>query len=405
MESIDQQEQKMQLGGFNTPTWLLPPLYAFLSSRVVVFLAAYLADITIKTDTENSFYSLAPENLFLDVFARWDSKFYIDIAENGYELIAGKVSSVAFYPLYPLLISITDILFNNLVFSGVLVSHISFFLALIYLYRLTLLISDEGTAQRTIFYISLFPTAFFFSTIYTESVFLFFSVAAVYYGKKKEWGFASIFTLLTGVTRITGLLVIGIIILEWLKNHGWTIRTILTSKAWKGLWSGIKTDWFNLLLIFLAPLGLLSHMLFLNQHFQDPIAFWSVQSAFNRLNIGPIAIIIRDFGPVFQQNFFLGDIWWNVILDMAAFFGALAAVPFIYKHFGEGFSLYVLLSILLPVSSGTGSMIRYILILFPIFILMGYLGKKQSVDRLIQTAFPVLLGVLTTVFVNWIFVA
>lgn len=399
-------QQEIHLFGYAIPRWLLPPVYTFLVSRSVVFFAAYFADIMINTGIEENFYHLSPNNRFLDVFARWDSKFYIDIAENGYEYVIGQVSNVAFFPLYPLLVSMINSIINNLVLSGILVSHISFLIALIYLYRLTLLIcEDSAIAQRTIFYIALFPTAFFFSAVYTESLFLLVSVAAVYHAKKQEWGFAAIFVMLSSVTRITGLLMFGVVGLEWMQSHHWTIRRSFSASAWQHLWAGIKKDWFNLTLILLAPLGLLSHIAFLQNQFQDPFAFWTVQQAFNRTSEGVIAILVRDFGPVLSQNFLQGEIWWNVTLDTAAFLAALISAPFVYRRFGEGFTLYILLSILIPISSGTGSMIRYILVLFPIFMLLAILGKKEPVDRLIQAAFPLFLGILTAVFVNWIFVA
>jgi hypothetical protein len=48
----------------------------------------------------------SPINL-LDMWARWDSGWYLDIALNGYALrgpIETTQSNVAFFPLYPLLI-------------------------------------------------------------------------------------------------------------------------------------------------------------------------------------------------------------------------------------------------------------------------------------------------------------
>ena len=387
------------------PDWFWPPFYAFIFSRVVVFFAAYFGEIMIKTGREQECYHLAPDNLFFDVMARWDSGFYVNIAEEGYMLIFGRISNVAFFPLYPLLTSLVNTVFNNTVVSGVIVSHISFFIALIYLYRLTEKLTNDETAKRTIFYLSVFPTSIFFSAVYTESLFLCVSVAAVYYAKMRNWELATLFTLLAGVTRITGVLVLGVVALEWLHSHGWTLLTIYKKEAWTNLWSGIKTDWYNLGFILLAPLGLLSHMLFLSDQFQDPMAFWSVQSAFNRTNLGPIGILIRDFRPIMSQDFMTGGIWWNVLWDTIAAFFALVATPFVFRRFGEGFTLYILLSILIPLSSGTGSMTRYIVVLFPLFMLLGIWGEREGVNRFCQTFFPIFLGIFTAVFVNWIFLA
>ncbi|MEM9777888.1 MAG: mannosyltransferase family protein [Chloroflexota bacterium] len=398
----------IDLDQVSIPDGYKPALYAFLASRVVVFFVAYFSEIMIVTGRENNpeFYHIAKDNVFLDVLARWDSGFYITIVDGGYEMITGQISNIAFFPLYPLLISFTNIFFDNTLLSGIIVSHVAFFFALVYLYRLTLLVTDDnGTAQRTIYYLSVFPTAFFFSAVYTESLFLCLSVAAIYYAKIKKWEIATIFTLLVGVTRITGILVFGVVGLEWLASHGWTISTCYKKEAWVNLWEGIKEDWFNLSLLLLAPLGFFSHMMFLNNQFQDPIAFWSVQSAFNRQADGPVAIFLRDFGPLLSQNFWIGDIWWNVLFDSIAIIFALGAAPFVYKRFGEGMALFIVLSVLVPLASGTGSMTRYILVLFPLFMMLGIWGTRPSVDRFFQTFFPTFMGLLTAVFVNWVFVA
>lgn len=393
------------LKSMTLPDWFWPPFYAFIISRSVVLLAGYFGEIMIKTGKEQEFYHLSPDNIFIDIMARWDSGFYINIVEEGYMLVIGRISNVAFFPLYPLLTSLVDTVIGNPLLSGVIVSHLSFFAALIYLYKLTELLCDVDTAKRTIFYISVFPTAIFFSAVYTESLFLCVSVAAVYYAKRQSWELATIFTLLAGVTRITGGLVFGVVGLQWLHTHGWTLKTMFTVEAWINLWQGFKKDWFSFCFLMLAPLGILSHMWFLEAQFQDPFAFWSVQTAFNRKSIGPLGILIRDFGPILHQNFWTGAIWWNVLLDTLALFFALLMTPFVYKRFGEGFAIYILLSVVVPLWSGTGSMTRYILVLFPIFIMLGIWGEREPVDRLFQTAFPIFLGIFTAVFVNWIFLA
>ena len=67
--------------------------------------------------------------------------------------------------------------------------------------------------------------------------------------------------------------------------------------------------------------------------------------------------------------------------------------------------LLMLISIIIPASSGTGSLSRYALVIFPIFMILGRWGRHSMLDRLLFFSFCVLLGLLTTIFVNWIFVA
>ncbi len=381
------------------------PLFAFLITRTIVLLGGYLGEIAIPGITGEGLYHVAPNNVFLDIWARWDSGFYLEIVNEGYKFIPDQISSVAFFPLYPLLVKLTSLITGNVLFASIIVSNLSLLGGLIFLYKLAELEFDADTAQRTVYYIAAFPTAFFFSAVYTESTYLLVSVAAVYFARRKLWAWATLFALLTSVTRIIGLGIWGIVGLEWLRTHGWTLTTIYRADAWRNLWQGLRTDWHNLAIILTAPLGLLTHMRFLNKTFGDPIAFWTIQSAWEREDLGFIRIIARDLTPVFSQNFGTGDIWWHVILDLSAFFFAFIAAFFIWRRLGAGYAIYTLLGILLPANSGSGSISRYILVLFPLFLMLGYWGKNRQLHNALIVGFSCLLGILTTIFVNWIFVA
>ncbi|MEO0597263.1 MAG: hypothetical protein AAF126_14230, partial [Chloroflexota bacterium] len=79
--------------------WLLVPLSSFVVTRLIVLIAAYLTEVAIPGMTGDGLYRVNPNNIFLDVWARWDSGFYLTIIESGYEFIAGQQSNVAFFPL------------------------------------------------------------------------------------------------------------------------------------------------------------------------------------------------------------------------------------------------------------------------------------------------------------------
>ncbi len=384
---------------------LYHPIVAFLVTRLIVIVGAYVGEIAIPGIEGDGTYHVAKENVFLDVWARWDSGFYLTIIERGYEFVPGEMSNAAFFPLFPLLTSVMNSFTDNILLAGVLVSHLMLFLSLLFIYKLAKFEFDAGTARRSIYYIAAFPTAFYFSAFYTESTFLFVSVATVYFARRRMWAWATLFAMLATVTRIIGLGVWGIVGLEWLRLHGWTLSTAYQKQAWLNLLDGLRKDWANLLLICSAPLGVASHMLFLSRAVGDPIAFWSVQSAWGREDLGPIAIVLRDVTPLFSQNFLAGDIWWHVIFDVGSLFLVLLLVWPIYKQLGEGMAIFALLGMLIPASSGSGSLMRYIVVLFPVFIILGKWGQREPVDRMLTIGFSVLLGVFTTIFVNWIFVA
>ncbi len=387
--------------------WLTRPLAAFGITRLIVFVSGYLADLAIPNMTDVAYWHALEGNMFLDVWARWDSGFYLGIAQNGYSYQIGQQSPVAFFPVYPLLTRLFTPLTGNTVAAGWLVSNLALFGILILLYQLTLLeFGDRDTATRTVFYLAAFPTAFFFSAVYTESVFLLLVLGAMYFGRRRLWGWAGVFGMLAAATRIVGVIMWGVVGLEWLKVHGWTLSTLHRREAWQGMWRGLRSDWRSLLSISMIPLGLFTYMLFLYVQFGDPVAFSTVQSAWGRQMLGPVTIILNDIKALAGGNFLTGaGVWWHVIVDLTAFFAVLVAVVPIWRRLGESYALYSLISMVIPASSATQSLSRYALVVFPFFMMLGLWGKHVLLDRLLTIAFSVFLGIFTAIFVNWLFIA
>ena len=63
---------------------LYHPLIAFLVSRFVIFFGGYIGELAIPGVDGEGLYHVAPNNLFVDIWSRWDSAFYISIVEQGY---------------------------------------------------------------------------------------------------------------------------------------------------------------------------------------------------------------------------------------------------------------------------------------------------------------------------------
>ncbi len=405
MEAIQEKypgETRTKSKGYD---WLLIPLMAFIVTRIIIFLAAYLTEVAFPGIIGEGLYHVDPGNVFLDVWARWDSGFYLSIINEGYSFVVGQQSNVAFFPLYPLLVNLFSVITGNVLLAAVVVSNACLLGALIFLYKLTELEFDEETAGRTVFYIAAFPTAFFFSAVYTESTFLLFSIGALYFARKQEWGWAVVMGLLCSMSRIVGVISFGVIGLEWLRYHGWTFSTIHKPSAWKNMLNGIKSDWANLAIIFIVPLGLVSYMVFLYINFNDPVAFSTVQSAWGREQIGPVAVLMRDLRLFLSGDFLRGDIWYHIGLDLLPAFAVLASLIWMWRRLGESYAILSALSILIPLNSGSQSLSRYVLVVFPFFMLLGYLGKYKLIDRTLTIMFSVFLGIFTGLFVNWIFIA
>jgi len=376
------------------PYWLTAPLIAFLITRLVVFAGAYLSDLALPMVSNDE-----PRGT-IGVWNRWDTVWYVEIVERGYRFVPGEKSSVAFFPLYPLFISIIKLIVGDTVAAGLLISNLSFLLALILLYRLTeARFENRATAARTVFYIASFPTAFFFSAAYTESLFLLFSVGAVYFAYERRWGWSAVCGTLCAATRSFGLFMWLIVIQEWLSTHAWTLSMIRQPESRQKLMDALRTDFRTLVVISSIPLGLFGYMLYLALTFGDPVAFWTTQIGWGRTSIGPIATIVRDIQWVLS-----GNLPYFTYLNIAAFLVVLWMCIPIGRRLGVGYALYCLLSVVLPVFSSTESMIRYILVLFPVFMLAGHWGRHVWVDRIWRIVCLPFLALFTALFVKGVFI-
>ena len=382
---------------------MIDPVWAFGNTRLIICVAALIGYFMLPTDPGH--WEPSSGSGLLGLITRWDSRWYDWIVQEGYWLRPGQQSNIAFFPLYPLIIKVTmPLVGNNTILAGVLISNLAFLLALIVLYQLVESIyADRGVARRTVYYLAIFPTSFFFSAMYSESLFLLFTVTAVYFARKKLWVWATLMGLLASATRTVGVLIWGLVMWEWLQVHGWTIETIRQRRSWHNLWNGLRSDWFHFLIISVIPLGLLSYMLFLQMTFNDPIAFSTVQAAWGRENVGPWTVIIRDVGDLLTEGASPENL--SRLLNLGTLIFFLAMSPLVWRRLGAGYAIYIILSLLIPATSASQSIIRYALVCFPLFIVVGDWGRNELFDRTWVTVSAVLLGVLTAVFVNWFFVA
>jgi Gpi18-like mannosyltransferase len=360
----------------------------FLISRIALAIIAVIAETLIPGPIGTKFYHAVLENIWLDVWARWDSAFYLEIANQGYALTLREPSSAAFFPLYPILINLVKTIVGNTVLAGLIVSHLCFLTALITIYRLTELeFRDTRTANRTILYLCVFPTSLFFGAVYTESLFLLLSSLTFLFARQRLWAWTGIVGLLAASTRIVGITLLLPVLLEWWQSHN-------TTRGAR------RFNWLGLLWICAIPIGLISQMLFLERAFGDPITFWTTQESFNRIGINPINALARDLEPIFKGGAFP----WNIIVDLSALAIAVTAAVMAFKPLGASYTVYTLLGVLIPLSGGTGSLARYVVVLFPVFMMLAQWGKRSSVHRAALTVSLIGLIGLTALFANWVFV-
>ena len=190
----------------------LDALTAVLSVHVLTKGTAFLANLLFGPARPRPFPMPFESARFAETFAAWDSGWYFDIAQRGYYWSDSGQSSLAFFPLYPLLMRALAWPFGGgdraLWISGIALAYLCLLLGLTVLHRLTEEhFGGREVARRTVLYVAVFPFAYFFTQVYTESLFLLTSVSAVAAAFGARWGWAGVFGALAALTRPNGILI------------------------------------------------------------------------------------------------------------------------------------------------------------------------------------------------------
>ena len=138
---------------------------------------------------------------FTDIWARWDSDFFLRIAQNGYD-----DASAAFHPLYPALIAgLGRVFFGHYILAGLVISLLCCLGSFVLLHRLAGEHLDADGARRSVLYLAVFPMALFLQAVYSESLFLLLVLAAFTFAERDRFAAAGLVAGLAILTRATGL--------------------------------------------------------------------------------------------------------------------------------------------------------------------------------------------------------
>ena len=196
-----------------------PALRMFLWTRAAIWLVAVVAVVGFDgalNARRGEWDSARLHDLgaVVDVWARWDSDWFLKIAEHGY---SWPSSTPAFFPLYPLLVAgLGWVLAGHTVLAGVVVSLAAGAAAFGLLYRLTLDHLGEDVARRTVVFLALAPTSLFFGAVYSESLFLLLTVAAFLVAERGRFWQAGALGGLALLTRSAGVALLpALVLLAW----------------------------------------------------------------------------------------------------------------------------------------------------------------------------------------------
>jgi hypothetical protein len=328
--------------------------------------------------------------------ARWDSGWYVNLAEAGYwdpPTRVGQETNHAFFPLYPglmrVLVRTTGMETSA---AGNLISACAFLVALVLFAAWTRRRFGEERVAPALLVLLLFPTSFFFAAVYTEALVLALALAAVLAFERGRPLAGAAAGVLAGLTRITGVVLAPYLALvSWRASReaGLPVRAALPRAA----------------LAAASPLaGFGLFCLYFWRRFGDPLLFvkaqhnWSGQS--KSVLDGPALIwqaIVEDvsLGRLLRASparTFEG-------LYLLAFL-AIAAVLLFQKRRPE--ALYVALTVGIVLASGTlESAGRYVLPAFPAFAVLGGLVARPGFFRAILLLSGVAEALYVWAFVHW----
>lgn len=306
---------------------------------------------------------------WLNIWGIWDSGWYVHIAQTGY-MDAG---TIAFFPLYPLLMRLLGALTGSPYIAGVIISNACLLIACYFLYRLVMLDSeDKDTSLNSVKYLMLYPTAFVLSGVFTESLFLALLIMAFYYGKRNKWCVTGLLGLFFAMTRSIGGFMFLPLAYEYLKSKSFKL-------------ANVRIDFICLLLI---PAGLFIFMAYNYYLTGDPIAFIHVQSNWDRYVSNPI------------YNLYEGLIQFKINAFIALF--VLTILTVFYKEIGFSYWLTGIISVGIPLMTSIAGMHRYTIVIFPMYIILAKLSKNRHFDQFTMIALALLQGCLMVIWANGI---
>ncbi len=377
--TIAQPVQKTRLAGWWTflrASWYWEGvIIPFVITRLAWILAAAFARATLEPNPTYLRYAkqggIHTKIFLLDIFAHWDAGFFLTLIKDGYWNIsdfANQYSNTAFFPLYPYLVKSIGWLGVNVpvagyLFIGILFSNACFLVGLWLLHRLAtrhMGLSEEGTG-RGIMLLFVFPAAFIFSSFYSESLFFVLSLAVFVLALEKRWGWAGIAAALTVLTRTQGILVYGALVWLYLSSRGWRLREIRWDAGWLAL----------------APAALLVHIYSLYRITGSPLAFVAAQVAWGRNKYGLFEGLWMQINAPALDVYKLDAFWMLLFLA--------CGIYMLWKWQNKVYGLYTLLAVIMPVSTGVFiSGTRYMIVVFPAFLLLGEKIKNPDAFRLVQ---------------------
>lgn len=362
--------------GLSAKTVILP----FSLHTAIVTAAYFLAEFLPKHYPAGFINPAIPANsaAVIEKLIKWDAHWYTYIADYGYD-----AQNIVFFPAIVIFIKLLTFANINTPVAGLVVCNIFSLLSFWAMgATLRLDLSEKKTLLALLSY-AVMPTSLFLNSIYTESLFITFSLACIYFARRKNWWLSASFAALASLTRNIGIFLVIFLYME-LK-----ISNSLRSKIW----------------IFLPAIALLGFMLYNFLLTGDILAFYHTQQLWGREFGLPWNNFINNIKIIFYTWPLVEP---GTILD--SFMVPLALTSLLFLTFSPSYHIrlsYLIVGwfwLLIPLFSTSPafplySLSRFVLVIFPLYIFLAQTPKVLFYCYLTAAAFTLLI--CAGLFMNW----
>lgn len=290
---------------------------------------------------------------------QWDAQHYLYLASHGYANSGDARNLIAFFPLYPALISAVASLGLPIRLAALLISNVAGVLAAILLYEIGRIDRGRNAGFRAAAFFTVFPTAYFLLVGYTEALFCALAFGAVLAVRRQQWLFAGMLGGLAAATRLTGLALFPLLVIE----------LVMARRALRTLWQAIVPP---LLLMAGFTSYLATNMLVLG----SPLGFVTVQREHWEHSLAApwigFAAAIRGIGwrvPWEKLTVGVGEAAGGVAAYATATLSWLRLRPSDAAYATVVTALVTFLPFWLSIP-------RYLLSLYPLFLLAGRIARR-----------------------------
>lgn len=307
-----------------------------------------------------------------------DSAHYLDIARDWYlsEGSVDRLVQLVFLPGYPLAVRLVNYIVGNFLYSGFIVSFLSFGGAGCAIYSLLRLDYTHEEVIRALKYLLLLPAAFFFAAPMSESFFLLLTALCVYCARKDRWLCGGLLGALAAFTRSLGLVLFVPLFFE-LVREAVNARGRISARR-------LTARFFTLLLI---PAGFAAYCYINYLVSGDPFKFMQYQNEHWSQQLGwffntagyQLEHALSCAGADSEKLF---GLW---LPNLLACFGSLAVMAAAAKKLRPSYTAWFIAYF--AIATGTTWLLsapRYLAALFPLPLALSALAKKPAADRLVS---------------------